>query len=288
MKTKAISIIFVIIFLLFTFSCASTPSRDAISFGYTPQEKYEIGRTVGANILGTYNLYYNEELYSYLNSVCNSIIINSDNVNPYKGYSIGVLDTNIINAFATPAGHVLISRGMLKSANSEDELAAIIAHELSHIQLEHSIKAIKKNRTSQTIGRITTGILATIVGSRENATPENTAFIINTGLQITNYTSDLINSGYSKDTEFQADKYALHLMKNTGYNPNAMLTMLKNLKNNKSRNYRLGFDKTHPKPNERILKSKKTIRKIKRQVGKNYDYNEESRAKRFEEIKQYF
>ena len=77
-------------------------------------------------------------------------------------------------------------------------------------------------------------------------------------------------------------------MKNTGYNPNAMLTMLKNLKNNKSRNYRLGFDKTHPKPNERILKSKKTIRKIKRQVGKNYDYNEESRAKRFEEIKQYF
>ena len=51
MKTKATSIIFVIIFLLFTFSCASTPSRDAISFGYTPQEKYEIGRTVGANIL---------------------------------------------------------------------------------------------------------------------------------------------------------------------------------------------------------------------------------------------
>ena len=158
---KNIFIILCVIAISFSlFSCASNPSRDAISFGYTPQEKYEIGRTVGANILGTYSLYYNEELYSYLNLVCNSIIINSDGINPYKGYSVGVLDSKQINAFATPGGHILITRGMLKSVNSEDELAAVISHELSHIQLEHSIKAIKKNERTQTAGLITTGVLA--------------------------------------------------------------------------------------------------------------------------------
>lgn len=280
---KNIFIILCVITISFSlFSCASNPSRDAISFGYTPQEKYEIGRTVGANILGTYSLYYNEELYSYLNLVCNSIIINSDGINPYKGYSVGVLDSKQINAFATPGGHILITRGMLKSVNSEDELAAVISHELSHIQLEHSIKAIKKNERTQTAGLITTGVLAILVGTQENAKQEDIDSLIDMGVNLTNFTTNLVNTGYSKNTEFKADKNAVLLMQNTGYNPNAMKSMLQTLKNNKSKNYKLGFGKTHPSPNQRLRKIKKVLPK------ENFDYNEEARLERFKKAKQYF
>ncbi|MBQ1984368.1 MAG: hypothetical protein II232_07060, partial [Spirochaetaceae bacterium] len=108
MKTRILFFILVITFLFLFVSCAST--SNTISFDYTPQDKYEIGTEVAANILGTYKLYYNENLYTYLNSICSALAIHADNVNPYKGYSIGVLDTKVINAFATPGGHILISR----------------------------------------------------------------------------------------------------------------------------------------------------------------------------------
>ncbi len=280
MKNKFLTFCCIILISLSLFSCMTNSNGDAISFGYTPQEKYTIGRTVAGNILGTYSLYYNENLYNYLNSICNSIIINSDGVNPYKGYFIGVLDTNQINAFATPGGHILISRGMLKSVNSEDELAAVIAHELSHIQLEHSIKAIKKNETTHIIGRITTDIIALVAKQMDNSIDKDT--ITDIGMQLTDFTTTLVNTGYSKNTEYKADKNAVLLMENTGYNPNAMKTMLQNLKNNRSKNYKLGFGKTHPSPRKRLNKVKKAISETE------FDYNEESRISRFENAKQYF
>lgn len=287
MKTKIISILFIITLSSSLFSCITTPSGEEISFGYTPEEKYKIGRNVGANILGTYKLYYNETLYTYLNSICNSIIINSDKVNPYKGYFIGILDTQEINAFSTPGGHIFISRGMLRTTKTEDELAAIIAHELSHIQLEHSIKALKKNTTTQTIGTITTYTYAFLKELQGKKTQQEINKIIENGKSLTNFTAELINTGYSKNTEFKSDKNALILMQNTGYNPNAMISMLTELRNNKSKNYRLGFGKTHPSPKKRIKKANKSIKQIK-QLKNNYNYNEVSRKSRFEDVIKYF
>jgi predicted Zn-dependent protease len=102
------------------------------------------------------------------------------------------------------------------------------------------------------------------------------------GVNLTNFTTNLVNTGYSKNTEFKADKNAVLLMQNTGYNPNAMKSMLQTLKNNKSKNYKLGFGKTHPSPNQRLRKIKKVLPK------KNFDYNEEARLERFKKAKQYF
>ena len=281
MKTKTLLFILITTFIFLFSSCATT--SNSISFDYTSKDKYEIGQEVAANILGTYKIYYNESLYTYLNSICNTIVINTDNVNPYKGYSIGVLDTNIINAFATPGGHILISRGMLKSAKTEDELAAIIAHEISHIQLEHSIKAIKKNTRVQNVGIIATLALA-IIAEQQGKSNEDINDIMESGALLTSFSTELLNTGYSKKSEYMADEMAIYLLENTGYTPNSMITMLKNLKNNKSKNYSLGFGKTHPKPKKRIKKSHTVIKKIEQ---KN-EYNEEYRVNRFENIKQYY
>ena len=69
---------------------------------------------------------------------------------PFSPHLVWYFSPAIFTVTSSPIFAIpLISRGMLKSANSEDELAAIIAHEISHIQLEHSIKAIKKNTRTQ-------------------------------------------------------------------------------------------------------------------------------------------
>lgn len=286
MKTRILFFILVITFLFLFVSCAST--SNTISFDYTPQDKYEIGTEVAANILGTYKLYYNENLYTYLNSICSALAIHADNVNPYKGYSIGVLDTKVINAFATPGGHILISRGMLQSANSEEELAAIIAHEISHIQLEHSIKAIKKNTRTQTLGTIATTAFVIISNRKGEKTDEEINNIIQSGAFLTNFSTELVNSGYSKSSEFDADEMAIFLMNKTGYNPKGMIGSLETLKNNKSKNYLLGFGKTHPTPKKRLQKANKIVKNINKQIKNKNEYNEESRVNRFENIKQYF
>lgn len=286
MKSRILFFILLITFSFLFFSCATT--SNTISFDYTSQDKYEIGTEVAANILGTYKIYHNENLYIYLNSICNTIGINADKVNPYKGYSIGVLDTSVINAFATPGGHILISRGMLKSANSEDELAAIIAHEISHIQLEHSIKAIKKNTRTQKIGKFATETYAFIKLIKGEKTKEDIKNIMESGAFLTNISTELVNTGYSKKSEYMADEMAIHLLEKTGYNPNSMKTMLENLKNNKSKNYSLGFGKTHPSPKKRIKNANKIIKQINRKIGKNYNYNEESRESRFKDVIKYF
>ena len=228
MKSRILFFLLLTVLTFLFFSCATT--SNTISFDYTSQDKYEIGTEVAANILGTYKIYHNENLYIYLNSICNTIGINADKVNPYKGYSIGVLDTNVINAFATPGGHILISRGMLKSANSEDELAAIIAHEISHIQLEHSIKAIKKNTRTQNAGKFATMTYAYLKSLQGNKSEQDINLIKQSGVLITSISTELINTGYSKNSEYNADKMAIYLLEKTGYNPNSMITMLENLK----------------------------------------------------------
>ena len=286
MKSRILFFLLLTVLTFLFFSCATT--SNTISFDYTSQDKYEIGTEVAANILGTYKIYHNENLYIYLNSICNTIGINADKVNPYKGYSIGVLDTNVINAFATPGGHILISRGMLKSANSEDELAAIIAHEISHIQLEHSIKAIKKNTRTQNAGKFATMTYAYLKSLQGNKSEQDINLIKQSGVLITSISTELINTGYSKNSEYNADKMAIYLLEKTGYNPNSMITMLENLKKNKSKNYLLAFGKTHPRPNQRIKKANKVIKKMYKNTTQENEYNEDSRTYRFENIKLYF
>ena len=177
---------------------------------------------------------------------------------------------------------------MLKSANSEDELAAIIAHEISHIQLEHSIKAIKKNTRTQNAGKFATMTYAYLKSLQGNKSEQDINLIKQSGVLITSISTELINTGYSKNSEYNADKMAIYLLEKTGYNPNSMITMLENLKKNKSKNYLLAFGKTHPRPNQRIKKANKVIKKMYKNTTQENEYNEDSRTYRFENIKLYF
>jgi predicted Zn-dependent protease len=214
----------------------------------TPAGEYYIGRAVAANILSKYRIYSSDtDLIIYVNKVLMTLSINSPRPNVYNGYHAIVLDSEEVNAFATPGGHVFITRGLLACANSEDALAAVLAHELAHIQLYHGIDSIKDQRFTGALHEA--AIHAADVAMEAAGVPELTRIFDGS---IREMMTTLITNGYTQEQEFQADIAALSLLADAGYRPSAILDMLNAMKQNGQRQQNSGFVKTHPTADSRI------------------------------------
>ena len=214
----------------------------------TPEQEYYIGRAVAANILTSYRIWNgNPALTEYLNLICAAITINSTppRSDVFKGYSVAILDTSEINAFATPGGHIFLTRGLINAARSEDALAGVIAHEVAHIHLQHGVDAIRNSRTQQAFA---TGVIsATAVLTDADVNELTDMFNESVG----EIFQTLVHNGFSRRQEFDADIYAMALMANAGYNPQGLIDMLRNLSAVQVSGT-AGFGSTHPTPADRI------------------------------------
>jgi predicted Zn-dependent protease len=256
---------------------AVTRSTDAIGRAaedITPEQEYYIGRAVGANILTNYRIWNGSPtLTAYLNRICNAIVINSPRPDIYNGYHVAILDSSEINAFATSGGHIFITRGLIACTNSEDSLAGVIAHEISHIQLQHSIKAIKASRFTQAL-LVTGSSAAGAVTEGMNLAELTDVF----NESVEEIVTTLVNNGYSQTQEFDADTNALALMAAAGYEPSALISMLQVLEKNQG-SHPGGFNKTHPTPARRITSAQLNIGKYKIPDTRSYRQARYTRAR---------
>lgn len=239
----------------------SSMSKAAEEF--TPENEYYIGRSVAANLLTNYKVYENKGLESYLNKICQALVVNSEDPYLFNGYHVKVLDTTEVNAFSTSGGHIFVTRGLLSCAESEDALAAVIAHEIGHIQLKHSIKSIKKSRNTEAI-KATLNATMSSIGLSDLANDLDD--------MVGDAISDMVNNGYSKSQEYDADKLAVELMALAGYNPDAMVDMLNKMAE-LQKGKKGGFYKTHPSPKDRISHLSSTLKK--NQVEDTTEYRED-------------
>ncbi|MBF0204279.1 MAG: M48 family metalloprotease [Desulfamplus sp.] len=222
----------------------------------TPEQEYYIGRTVGATILQKYRPYNSQTVNQYINLLGQSLSRASDRPETYSGYHFLIQDSNEINALAAPSGFIFITRGLLKCCRSEDALAGVLAHEISHVQEKHGIQSIQKSRITSALTTI--GIEgAKTFGSADLA---NLTDVFESS--ITDITSTLINSGYSKNFEKRADHNAVMILQRVGYDPNGLLDMLGIMKQNLVPG-RHDFGRTHPTPQERIALLEKNIGSFK-------------------------
>ncbi len=249
-------------------SCASFGTSDALSVlniaaktadvvaksfeDITPEQEYYIGRAVGANILRQYSPYAEARANAYLNLLGQTLAMASDRPETFGGYHFLILDSGEINAFAAPGGLVFVSRGMLACADSEDTVAAILAHEIGHVARQHGLKAIKTSRLKDA------GLAIGQAAVEEYGSAELAQVTSAFSGSIDDITSTLVNSGYSREAEREADLAAVEILKRTGYDPNALVRMLERMKT------RLqpggpGFAKTHPDPAVRIAEIRKSL-----------------------------
>jgi predicted Zn-dependent protease len=135
-------------------------------------------------------------------------------------YTFRVIDKDDVNAFALPGGYVFVFRGLVDKVSKDDELAAVIAHEIAHVVARHSIKRLQGG-----VGYNILQILMAVTGAgRMDAGRIDAAF------------GQLIMS-YSREDEALADKLAVKYLKEAGYDPWAVVSLLKKLQES---------DKTEP------------------------------------------
>ena len=229
-------------------------AADKATAEITPEQEYYIGRAVAATILKQYRPYDNPALNKYLNELGQALALASDKPQTFGGYHFLALDTDEINAFAAPGGLILVGKGLIKVAGNEDELAAVLAHEIGHVTNQHGLGAIKQSRMMDLGGLLVKEGAKEFGGANLNKMTE--VF----GQSVGDITKTLMVNGYSRSQESEADAAAVAILKNVGYPPQALTSMLKKMKSKYPKDP-IGFAKTHPDPMDRVADVNKKIGK---------------------------
>ncbi|MEE8441364.1 MAG: M48 family metalloprotease [Spirochaetia bacterium] len=232
---------------------ASRMAIQAIEADVLPEDdEYFAGRAAAARILDSYDIYDDEAANRYINVLGQTLALASTRPVIYAGYRFLILDTDEINGLATPGGHIFVTRGLLRLAENEHEVAAILAHEISHIENRHGAKAIMETKGRNLALRAealnyrlaAVGAESGILGRGVAVLEERVQSVVNA----------LLGDGYSVDAEKEADLGAIQILMTLGYDPRALSTVLDRLKNSEKLAGRVkaGFHKTHPKPERRV------------------------------------
>jgi beta-barrel assembly-enhancing protease len=238
----------------------------------TPENEYYVGRSVATNLLARSDYKYLdgdalrngqlEGLTAYVNKVGNVLAATAmgeprkgDRPSPIAGWHFVIVDDDTINAFAAPGGYIIVNKGLVKAAKNEDQLAAVLAHEIAHVVRAHALGSIKKSRWAN-VGK---EFLDSSVELDQQA-------LGNLTQAFEGAMDDMIDSmvvkGYSRDTEFEADKVGLQIMAQAGYDPGAFIALLKTLEKQVPATGTKGFGATHPKASDRIGKLKAEVAKL--------------------------
>jgi predicted Zn-dependent protease len=239
----------------------------------TEQEEFYIGRAVAATILGRYPLYNNERLTVYVHSIGQSIALASDRPHTFGGYHFAILDSEEANALACPGGTIFITRGMLKRAQNEDQLAAILAHEVAHVNNKDGLASISKSRWMEALS---------ILGSetaRKLGGAEMAKLVSLFEGSVDDVAKTLLVNGYSREQELKADLGALTFLNRLGYSPYGLTDSLEKMAREQTGGTKTGIFATHPGMNQRLDSSRATL--AKNQWPRK---NDPARDRRFREI----
>lgn len=194
-------------------ACTTNPATGEQQFTglmSSSQEK-ALGAEAHQEIIKEYGGVYNHPgLQAYVNQIGQRLAKNTERGD--VTYRFTLLDSPVVNAFALPGGYVYVTRGILSIANTEDELASVLAHEIGHVTARHQSE------------RYSTGVLtslgASIAGAVIGSAGVSQALSVGTNLYM---------SSYSRDQESQADELGIRYLSRAGYDPFAMSHFLNQL-----------------------------------------------------------
>lgn len=190
----------------------------------------------------------NEALQRYVNLVGNAVAGNSKRATiPYQ---FAVLDSPVQNAFAVPGGVIFVSRALVSILDDEAELAAVLAHEVGHVAAKHALKSTQRAQLLQGVGTITAASVGGDKGKKFASA-------------IGDMQAVLFDKGLDKEMEFEADLASMETTYRTGYDPSAMIRVLKKLQKLEasSRDKKGSWFSTHPPLSERIVRLQAQLQK---------------------------
>lgn len=207
---------------------------------YTPAQEQQIGERVMADLLGAAPLVKNAELQRYVNQVGRWVAQQSEK--PNLPWRFGVTDDLHVNSYAAPGGYILITKGLFDRLQTEAELAAVLAHEITHVVRGHHIRAMKASARGDFLANVAQ--IAAEKKGREDVRHAANAFSGGT---------EIFVRGLDKNDEYEADIHGMVLAARAGYNPFALPGVLTTIGNiNPSDGVVSLLFSTHPSPRDRL------------------------------------
>jgi predicted Zn-dependent protease len=213
---------------------------------FTMEQEFHLGRTIAARVVGRLGgraLPPDHATARYLRNVgtvlalaAAELRVEDDRPYPFKGFRFLLVDAPSVNAVGAPGGFVLVTTGAVRAARSEDELAAIVAHEIAHVQKGHAIGPVESAREQE-------HLTASLLEGTDDVVHAFFGKVVNLGTEL------VLDRGYGKQHELEADAFAARILGGAGYDPGALAAILSRLAGKAAEG---GFFSRHPPASDRV------------------------------------
>lgn len=218
---------------------------DKFDLRISEADERKLGEQVSLRLRQEFGVYQDKEVAKYVALV--GRVLAQESSRPGLDWQFIVLDTDGVNAFASPGGLVHITRGALGLVRNEAELAGVLGHEIAHVTAKHTVRAIQKSKAvSLTAGEVSSsgGLAQSVVSRLAEAAYSN-----------------IINNKFDRNDEVESDKVGIGLANKAGYAPGALSDVLKRLEDrNKNQEQPNGMFASHPLIKDRIENIAKVIK----------------------------
>lgn len=232
-------------------------NKGQIDF-YSSEKEVEIGRRLAAEVERNSRLIEDPVVSEYVNRLGQNIVLHSDATIPF---AIRVIDSPDVNAFALPGGFLYVNSGLLLEADSEAQVAGVMAHEIAHVAARHGVEQASKGRLFQYLS-----IPLIFLGGVPGVIVQNAAGIL----------VPLTFLKFSRGAEEEADRLGLQYMWAAGYDPTELLRFFERLraKEKKEPGTLAKVFSTHPTTRKRVEKAKALLARFPEQDEYTVDTSE--------------
>jgi predicted Zn-dependent protease len=181
----------------------------------TTEEERKLGEKVLLEMEKEVEFVRDLNLQAFLDKIGRSLVVQIGPIPfEFKFYLINALEPN---AFALPGGHVFINTGLLVLAENEQEVAAVLSHEIAHVTRRHVAEMIEKSKRLNIASMV--AILAAMLAGRGGVGSQ-------AGAAMATATAGALELKYTREMEIDADQNGLHYLIKAGYDPNGLITFL--------------------------------------------------------------
>lgn len=185
----------------------------------SPREEYEIGQAFFWRLQQNTELVEDPEVNSYIQALGYKLAANSDE--PTLDFTFFMVPDPAVNAFAAPGGFIGVNAGLLLTAEREDELASVMAHEIAHITQRHILRSFERHKR-MTVPRTAALIAAALLGIADPRAGQAAILAVQGG--------DIQSMlDYSRAHESEADNLGMQTLVDSGFDPNAMPSFFEKL-----------------------------------------------------------
>lgn len=225
----------VVIFILL---CRVTPCFAE----FTLEDERKVGKEFYDKLIENKLIFKNKSLNDYITKIGNLILEQTQKA-PFD-FRFSIVDSDAINAFATPGGYIYINKGLILASENEAELAGVIAHEIGHANARHVASIIEKSQ-KLSIATLAAIIAGAFLGGGGEATAAIAAFSVAGASSLT--------LKYTRAHEEEADRLGLSYLASAGYYPAGMIDFLKIMKQHEFLSKTMpSYLQTHPGTDNRI------------------------------------